>query len=154
MHLRNLARKLGEKAEAPADRIAQRDLESFLQARLKERSPSTVDKERTTIIQLFRWAVGQGDLESSPAVDLPVIKRGGAEDHDPDAPSDQGVFHRELAGGFPMSKAGMSPTPDIVPRVAGPGRRIGLGRGVRSSGRGKGSQGSSLDSGGAGRPLG
>lgn len=74
MHLRNLARNLGEKAQAPADRIARRDLELFLQARLKERSPSTVDKERTTVIQLFRWAVAQGDLESSPAVDLPVIK--------------------------------------------------------------------------------
>ena len=63
VHLRNLAKKLGDQAEAPADRIAQRDLEQYLQARLKERSPSTVDKERTTIIQLFRWAVAQGDLD-------------------------------------------------------------------------------------------
>jgi integrase len=74
VHLRNLASKLGDRTQAPADRVARRDLESFLQARLKERSPSTVDKERTTVIQLFRWAVAQGDLESSPAVDLPVIK--------------------------------------------------------------------------------
>lgn len=45
VHLRNLKRKLGSKAEAPADRIAHRDLELFLQARLKERTPSTVHKQ-------------------------------------------------------------------------------------------------------------
>ncbi len=74
MHPRNLAGKLGGRVQVPADRIARRDLELFLQARLKERSPSTVDKERTTVIHLFRWALAQGDLESSSAVDLPVIK--------------------------------------------------------------------------------
>ncbi len=74
MHLRNLARKLGDRVQAPADRIARRDVEQYLQARLKEPSPSTVDKERTTDIQLLRWAVAQGDLASSPAIDLPVIK--------------------------------------------------------------------------------
>ena len=49
------------------DRIAHRDLESYLQARLKERSPATVDKERTTIIQFFNWVIAQGHLETSPA---------------------------------------------------------------------------------------
>src|SRR4051794_27780770 len=46
VHLRNLRRKLGTKVEAPADRLVHRDLEQYLQARLKERTPSTVHKER------------------------------------------------------------------------------------------------------------
>lgn len=33
VHLRNLVKKLGTKADAPADRIAHRDLEHYLQAR-------------------------------------------------------------------------------------------------------------------------
>jgi integrase len=74
VHLRNLKRKLGSRAPAPIDRIAHRDLEAYLQARLKERSPSTVDKERTTIVQLFRWAIAQGYLETSPAVVLSPIR--------------------------------------------------------------------------------
>jgi integrase len=74
VHLRNLKKKLGTKADAPADRIAHRDLESYLQARLKERSPSTVDKERTTIIQLFQWAVAHRHLDASPAAGLSPIQ--------------------------------------------------------------------------------
>jgi integrase len=74
VHLRNLLKKLGLKAEAPVDRIVHRDLESYIQDRLKERSPSTVDKERTTILQLFRWAVAQAHLEASPAAGLSPIQ--------------------------------------------------------------------------------
>jgi integrase len=74
VHLRNLRRQLGAKVEAPADRIVQRDLEQYLQARLKERSPSTVDKERSTIIGLFKWAVAYGHLETSPGTRLTGIK--------------------------------------------------------------------------------
>jgi integrase len=74
VHLRNLKRKLGSKALAPIDRVAHRDLEAYLQARLKERSPSTADKERTTIVQLFRWAIAQGYLETSPATVLSPIR--------------------------------------------------------------------------------
>ena len=74
VHLRNLKRKLGSKAEAPADRIAHRDLEHYLQARLKERTPSTVHKERDTITSLFRWAVAHGYLDASPAAGLTPIK--------------------------------------------------------------------------------
>lgn len=74
VHLRNLKKNLAEKADAPVDRIAHRDLEAFIQSRLKQRSPSTVDKEKTTVVQLFRWAVAQGHLEASPAVALSLIQ--------------------------------------------------------------------------------
>src|SRR5260370_42015654 len=35
VHLRNLAKKLGKKAQGPIDRLERRDLEAFLQARLQ-----------------------------------------------------------------------------------------------------------------------
>ena len=74
VHLRNLVKNLGPKAEAPADRIAHRDLDQYLQARLKERTPSTVHKERDTITSLFKWAVDHGYMDLSPAADLTPIK--------------------------------------------------------------------------------
>jgi integrase len=74
VHLRNLRKKLGAKVDAPADRIARRDLEQYLQVRLKERTPSTVHKERDTITSLFKWAVAQGYLDASPAEGLTSIK--------------------------------------------------------------------------------
>src|SRR4051812_380815 len=70
VHLRNLLKNLGSKADAPADRIVHRDLERFLQTRLKERTPSTVHKERDTITSLFKWAVAHGYLDASPAAGL------------------------------------------------------------------------------------
>ncbi len=39
VHLRNLAKKLGKKAQGPIDRLERRDLEAFLLARLKARGP-------------------------------------------------------------------------------------------------------------------
>lgn len=77
VHLRNLAKKLGKKAQSTVDRLERRDLEAFLQARLKERSHTTVGKERATIVQLFKWAVAQGHLVVSPATDLTRLKTGG-----------------------------------------------------------------------------
>lgn len=74
VHLRNLKKGLGGKADAGADRIAHRDLEQYLQRRLGERTPVTVDKERTTIIQLFFWAVAHEYLVESPARALTSIK--------------------------------------------------------------------------------
>jgi integrase len=74
IHVRNLKKKLGRRVEDPADRITRRDLEQFIQARLKERTPSTVHKERDTISQLFKWIVAQGYLDASPAVSLTPVK--------------------------------------------------------------------------------
>ncbi|WP_152050106.1 tyrosine-type recombinase/integrase, partial [Tautonia marina] len=74
IHLRNLIKHLGPRSEAPVDRIAHRDLERFLQVRLRERSSSTVHKERDTIVQFFRWVTAQGHLDSSPASGLTPIK--------------------------------------------------------------------------------
>jgi integrase len=74
VHLRNLRRKLGPRAEAPADRTGHRDLELYLQSRLRERTASTVHKERDTIISSFKWAVSHGHLDASPAVGLTPIK--------------------------------------------------------------------------------
>ncbi|MFO0952631.1 MAG: tyrosine-type recombinase/integrase [Isosphaeraceae bacterium] len=74
VHLRNLLNHLGAKADRPADAVLPRDLEQFLQARLKLRSQATVHKERDTTRQLFDWAVGQGLLAESPASRLTPVK--------------------------------------------------------------------------------
>jgi integrase len=74
IHLKNLLRYLGRRSEGPADRIQHRDLDQFLQARLRTRKPSTAHKERETIIQLFRWLVAHGYLRTSPATGLTAIK--------------------------------------------------------------------------------
>jgi integrase len=74
VHLNNLRRKLADRVDLPADRITRRELEQYLQTRLRERSPSTVHKERDTIVQLFAWLTSQGYLETSPAVGLTPIK--------------------------------------------------------------------------------
>ena len=74
VHLRNVAARLGHLVDAPADRIGHRHLEQYIQDRLGERSPTTVDKERVTLIQLFKWAVARGDLAASPAAGLAALK--------------------------------------------------------------------------------
>jgi len=77
VHLRNLKAKLGRKAAGPLDRVEPRDLEGFLQTRLRERHPTTVAKERATVAGFFRWAVGYGYLTRSPAAALTRVKSGG-----------------------------------------------------------------------------
>jgi integrase len=74
IHLKNFKRKLGRRIDSPADRITHCDLEQYIQARLKERTPSTVHKERDTINQFFKWLVAQGYLDDSPAAGLTPIK--------------------------------------------------------------------------------
>jgi hypothetical protein len=51
--LSNLQRKLKGRASVPLDRIEKRELEAFVQARLKERSSTTVAKKRVTVMQFF-----------------------------------------------------------------------------------------------------
>jgi integrase len=74
VHLRNLKRALGAKADGPVDRVTHRDLEAFVQGRLRLRKAATVDKERTTVIGLFRWAVAQGHLTDSPTTGLSPVQ--------------------------------------------------------------------------------
>ncbi len=81
MHLRHLTRHLGDRADAPCDRVTHRDLDGFQQARLAERDPVTVGKERVSIRQFYKWAVTQGYLRASPAATLVPIK--GGEDRPP-----------------------------------------------------------------------
>lgn len=80
-HLQHLANFLGEKVSNPVDQIEVSELNRFLQHRLKIRQPVTVQKERITLIQFYKWVVRQGYLEISPAADLPVIKGGEDSSH-------------------------------------------------------------------------
>jgi integrase len=77
VHLRNLQKKLVRQVDAPLDRVERRDLEAYLQARLKERAHTTVSKERETVVSFFRWAVARGYLGASPAADLTRVKASG-----------------------------------------------------------------------------
>jgi integrase len=77
VHLRNLQKKLVRQVDAPLDQVERRDLEAYLQARLKERAHTTVSKERETVVSFFRWAVACGYLATSPAADLTRVKAGG-----------------------------------------------------------------------------
>ena len=78
VHLRNFRKKLGKRADSPCDRLTHRDLELYIQARLKERTPDTVGKERFTLVKLFEWGVAHEHLDVSPASRLPAI-RGNAD---------------------------------------------------------------------------
>lgn len=77
-HLNNFRERMGPRVKLPCDRITHRDVEQFLQARLKVRKADTVRKERFTLIKLFEWAVDHGQLSTSPAAKLGTIK-GGAD---------------------------------------------------------------------------
>jgi hypothetical protein len=48
-HVRNFRKKLGSRVNLPCDRLTHRDLEQYLQARLKEREADTVSKERFSL---------------------------------------------------------------------------------------------------------
>jgi integrase len=71
-----LKRHLGNLAASPIDQVTYRDLDQFLQARLAVRDPSTVSKERITLIQFYKWVVNQSYLDASPAARLSPIKSG------------------------------------------------------------------------------
>ncbi len=77
VHLRNLKKKLTAQVNEPIDRIEYRDLERFIQARLKERSKTTVSKERETIVKFFDWVAARSYLTKSPAVELTTVKTEG-----------------------------------------------------------------------------
>jgi integrase len=74
VHLNNFQRHLGTRTGIPIDQVTHADLDGFLEARLRQRAATTVSKERTTIVDLFDWAVARGYLEFSPAIDLRKVK--------------------------------------------------------------------------------
>jgi integrase len=78
VHLRNLKKKLTTKVAEPIDQVGYGDLERFVQARLKERSHTTVAKERVTVMQFFGWATARGFCTESPAKGLTTIKKEGS----------------------------------------------------------------------------
>lgn len=77
-HLSHLSNSLTAKLDKPCNQVIQRDLDRHLFERSQAVVADTVSKERATIGQLFRWAVEQGYLASSPAAKLARIK-GAAE---------------------------------------------------------------------------
>ena len=77
-HLTHLEASLVSKLDQACHLITQRDLDRHMFERSRKVAADTVNKERATITQLFRWAVEQGYLQSSPATNLPKIK-GAAE---------------------------------------------------------------------------
>lgn len=76
MHLRHLVRHLESRADDPGDNITHRDLDRFLKERLAVRHPNTVERERITLLQFYKWTVQQGYLRQSPATALAAIKAG------------------------------------------------------------------------------
>jgi integrase len=76
MHLRHLVRHFGDLAALPCDRVTFRDLDGYLKTRLGERHPSTVERERITLLQFYKWVVAQGYLDASPAGKLAAIRGG------------------------------------------------------------------------------
>ena len=76
MHLRHLAKFLGTIADAPCDQIDFQALDRYLQHRLAIRHPNTVERERISLMQFYKWVVTQGHLALSPAAKLPPIKGG------------------------------------------------------------------------------
>lgn len=81
MHLRHLMRHLGDLADAPCDQVSFRDLDRYLKKRLAERHANTVERERITLLQFYKWSVQQDYLPSSQAAGLAPIK--GGEDRPP-----------------------------------------------------------------------
>ena len=81
MHLRHLVRFLGPLADAACDQVGFRELDRYLQGRLVVRHANTVERERVTLLQFYKWAARQDYLPASPAAGLTPIK--GGEDRPP-----------------------------------------------------------------------
>lgn len=83
IHLGHFTEHLSNLADAPCDQIKQQHLEKYLRGRLAIRDPSTVARERVTLIQFYKWVCSQESFSSypSPALKLFTIKFG--RDRDP-----------------------------------------------------------------------
>jgi len=60
MHLRHLAKHLGDRVSAECDQVGFRDLDAYLKARLAIRHPNTAERERISLLQFYKWVVAQG----------------------------------------------------------------------------------------------
>jgi integrase len=76
MHLRHLVSHIGDLAGAPCDQVTYQDLDRYLKARLGIRKANTVERERISLMQFYKWVVRQGHLPTSPATGLSPIKGG------------------------------------------------------------------------------
>ena len=76
VHLNHLMKFLGDRAEEPSDLVADVDLGRYITTRLKQRNPGTAERERITLMQFYKWTVGQKYLQASPAAGLAPIKSG------------------------------------------------------------------------------
>jgi integrase len=116
VHLRNLKKKLGDKVKGPIDQVTKADLQGFIQARLKERSRTTVGKERGTVVQFFRWAAGRQYLGDSPAAELEKLPASRKLAHFRTAEEIEAVLSR---GGLTLAESwalwdGLYLTPDEI----------------------------------------
>ncbi|QGJ69322.1 Hypothetical protein PBC10988_9960 [Planctomycetales bacterium 10988] len=80
IHLGHLLRYLESNGHKSFCSVTASDLEGFLTTRLMKRSRCTVKKERSTVLQFFRWATKNGFFEKSPAEALPSIMVGAEQD--------------------------------------------------------------------------
>jgi integrase len=69
-------RFLGDRTDGPADQVTGVDLGRYITNRLKKRNPGTAERERITLMQFYKWTVGQKYLQASPAAGLAPIKCG------------------------------------------------------------------------------
>lgn len=75
-HLRHLVRHLGDLADAPCDQVTFEELDGYLKKRLEDWHKNTVERERITLLQFYKWLVEHKHLTDSPAVRLKRIAGG------------------------------------------------------------------------------
>jgi integrase len=75
-HLRHFLRFLGRRADGPIDRITADDIQDFLDRQLSYLDPNTVNKQRITLVQFYKWVVKRKLLARSPMTDIADIKFG------------------------------------------------------------------------------
>lgn len=66
-HLTNLQQCLGERASLPLPQVNKADLETALSLRCEQVSPTTVMKERQTLVCFFKWAASRDFLQGRPS---------------------------------------------------------------------------------------
>lgn len=77
IHLGHLQEKMNGRGGDPLDQLTCGDLDRYLEVRLKKVAPTTVHKERDTIVAFLDWSVNRNYLNTSPATGLRPIKSSG-----------------------------------------------------------------------------